>query len=124
MTLMTDEITTKIIDEIAKRFDGAYSIAAESMSQYVQTKIVDSWRCLVMVGIAIILCTVPSVFLFRKTRTLHKTNDEDWGFFLFCTIVLTGITAIFITIFIFSAFSTYNWITFPQGMLVHEILGR
>ncbi len=39
---MTDEITTKIIDEIAKRFDGAYNIAAESMSQYVQTKIVDS----------------------------------------------------------------------------------
>ena len=51
---MTDEITSKIIDEIAKRFDGAYSIAAESMSQYVQTKIVDSWCCLVMVGIAII----------------------------------------------------------------------
>ena len=121
MTLMTDEITTKIIDEIAKRFDGAYSIAAESMSQYVQAKIVDSWRCLVMVGIAIILCTVLSVIALRIG---NKSHDGDEGFFFAAFVFLAGIAGIFIAVFIFSAFDTYNWITFPQGMLIHEILGR
>lgn len=118
---MTDEITSKIIDEIAKRFDGAYSIAAESMSQYVQTKIVDSWCCLVMVGIAIILCAVLSVIALRIG---NKTDYRDQGFFFAASVFLAGVAGIFIEVFIFSAFNTYNWITFPQGMLIHEILGR
>ena len=119
---MTDEITSKIIEEIAKRFNGAYSIAAESMSQYVQTKIVDSWRCLVMVGIAIILCTVLSIIVLLIGRKATCYNDED--FFFAASVFLAGIAGIFIAVFIFSAFDTYNWITFPQGMLIHEILGR
>lgn len=118
---MTDEITTKIIDEIAKRFDGAYNIAAESMSQYVQTKIVDSWRCLVMVGIAIILCTILSIIALRIG---NKADYSDQGFFFTASAFLAGVAGIFIAVFIFSAFSTYNWITFPQGMLVHEILRK
>ena len=118
---MTDEITSKIIDEITKRFDGAYSIAAESMSQYVQTKIVDSWCCLVMVGIAIILCAVLSVIALRIG---NKADYGDQGFFFAASAFLAGVAGIFIAVFIFSAFNTYNWITFPQGMLVHEILGR
>lgn len=122
MTLMTDEITTKIIDEIAKRFDGAYSIAAESMSQYVQTKIVDSWRCLVMVGIAIILCTVLSIIALSIGRKATYCDDRD--FFFTASAFLAGVAGIFIAVFIFSAFDTYNWITFPQGMLIHNILGR
>lgn len=118
---MTDEITTKIIDEIAKRFDVAYNIAAESMSQYVQTKIVDSWCCLVMIGIAIILCTVLSVIALRMG---NKADYGDQGFFFAASVFLACIAGIFIAVFIFSAFSTYNWMTYPQGMLVHEILGR
>ena len=77
---MTDEITSKIIDEIAKRFDGAYSIAAESMSQYVQTKIVDSWRWLVMVGIAIILCAVLSIITLSIGRKATYCDDRDFFF--------------------------------------------
>lgn len=122
MTLMTDEITTKIIDEIAKRFDGAYSIAAESMSQYVQTKIVDSGRWLVMFGIAIILCTVLSIIVLSIGRKTTYCDDRD--FFFAASAFLAVIAGIFIAVFIFSAFDTYNWITFPQGMLIHEILGR
>lgn len=118
---MTDEITTKIIDEIAKRFGGAYSIAAESMSQYVQTKIVNSWCSLVMVGIAIILCVVLSIIALRIS---NKADYGDQGFFFATSAFLAGVAGIFIAVFIFSAFNTYNWITFPQGMLVHEILGR
>ena len=118
---MTDEITAKIIEEIAKRFDGAYSIAAESMSQYVQTKIVDSWCSLVMVGIAIILCVVLSIIALRIS---NKACRGDWDFFFATSVFLAGIAGIFIAVFIFSAFDTYNWITFPQGMLIHEILGR
>ena len=119
---MTDEITTKIIDEIAKRFDGAYSIAAESMSQYVQTKIVDSWRCLVMIGIAIILCAVLSIIALHIGRKATYCDDRD--FFFAASVFLAGVAGIFIAVFIFSAFDTYNWITFPQGMLVHEILRK
>ncbi|MFC2628945.1 MAG: hypothetical protein ACFNX8_00880 [Lancefieldella rimae] len=119
---MTDEITSKIIEEIAKRFDGAYSIAAESMSQYVQTKIVDSWRWLIIVGIAIILCTVLSIIALRIGRKATCYNDED--FFFTASVFLAGIAGIFIAVFIFTAFDTYNWITFPQGMLIHEILRR
>lgn len=122
MTLMTDEITTKIIDEIAKRFDGAYSIAAESMSQYVQTKIVDSWRWLVMFGIAIILCTVLSIIALSIGRKATYCDDRD--FFFAASAFLASGAGIFIAVFIFSAFDTYNWITFPQGMLIHNILGR
>ena len=118
---MTDEITTKIIDEIAKRFGGAYSIAAESMSQYVQTKIVDSWCCLVMIGIAIILCAVLSIIALRIG---NKADYSDQGFFFTASVFLACIAGIFIAVFIFSAFDTYNWITFPQGMLIHEILGK
>ena len=118
---MTDEITTKIIEEIAKHFDGAYNIAAESMSQYVQTKIVDSWCCLVMVGIAIILCTVLSIIVLRIGNKSHDGNED---FFFAASAFLACIAGIFIAVFIFSAFDTYNWMAFPQGMLVHEILGR
>lgn len=119
---MTDEITSKIIEEIAKRFDGAYSIAAESMSQYVQTKIVDSWCWLVMFGIAIILCTVLSIIALLIGRKATCYNDED--FFFSASVFLACVAGLFIAVFIFSAFNTYNWIAFPQGMLVHEILGR
>lgn len=119
---MADEITSKIIEEIAKRFDGAYSIAAESMPQYVQTKIVDSWRCLVMVGIAIILCTVLSIIAFSIGRKATYCDDRD--FFFAASAFLAGVAGIFIAVFIFSAFDTYNWITFPQGMLIHNIIGR
>lgn len=118
---MTDEITTKIIDEIAKRFDGAYSIAAESMSQYVQTKIVDSWRWLVMFGIAIILCAVLSIIVLRIGNKAYYGKQDS---FFAASAFLACVAGLFIAVFIFSAFSTYNWITFPQGMLVHEILGR
>lgn len=118
---MTDEITSKIIEEIAKRFDGAYSIAAESMSQYVQTKIVDSWCCLVMVGIAIILCAVLSIIALRMG---NKAYGDDRNFFFTASTLLACATGLFIAIFIFSVFNTYNWTTYPQGMLVHKILGR
>ena len=118
---MTDEITAKIIDEIAKRFDGAYDIAAESMSQYIQTKIVDSWCSLVMVGIAIILCVVLSIIALRMG---NKEYHGDQGFFYAASAFLACVAGLFIAVFIFSAFNTYNWTAFPQGMLVHEILGR
>lgn len=101
---MTDEITTKIIDEIAKRFDGAYSIAAESMSQYVQTN------------------TVLSIIALSIGRKATYCDDRD--FFFAASAFLAGVAGTFIAVFIFSAFDTYNWITFPQGMLIHNILGR
>lgn len=116
---MSDEMLTKVIDELSKRLGTAYDITASAIEQYTQLRAMQSIYKVAVLSVLLIILLVVIALLIYAYRHADFYQEED----LFTAVVITGFVTIgvLIVLLIFVN-SALGWCLHPQGMLVQEIM--
>ena len=116
---MSDQMLTKVIDELSKRLGTAYDITASAIEQYTQLRAMQSIYAVVVLGVLLIISLVVIALLIYAYRHADFYQEEN----LFTAAVIAGFVTIGVLIvFLIFANSTLGWCLHPQGMLVQEII--
>lgn len=116
---MSDEMLTKIIDELSKRLGIAYDITASAIEQYTQLRAMQSIYAVIVLSVLLIILLVVFALLIYAYRHADSYYEEG-----FCTAaVIAGFVTIGILIvLLIFACAALGWYLHPQGMLVQEII--
>ena len=116
---MSDEMLTKVIDELSKRLGTAYDITASAIEQYTQLRAVQSIYFVVVLGVLLAAFVVALVLLVHLYKRGNWAQQE-------CLVIAMAITVAavicLLVALLISANSTLGWCLHPQGMLVQEII--
>ena len=116
---MSDQMLTKVIDELSKRLGTAYDITASAIEQYTQLRAMQSIYAVAVLSVLLIISLVVVSLLIYAYRHADFYQKED----LSTAAVIAGFVTIGVLIvFLIFANSAFGWCLHPQGMLVQEII--
>lgn len=116
---MSDEMLTKIIDELSKRLGIAYDITASTIEQYTQLRAMQSVYLVVVLGV-LLVALIAALVLFA--RLYSRGNDaQQECLAIAMAITVAAVICLLVALLIF-ANSALSWCLHPQGMLVQEIM--
>lgn len=116
---MSDQMLTKVIDELSKRLGTAYDITASAIEQYAQLRVMQSIYAVVVFGVLLAAFVVALVLLAHLYRRGSRAQRECLGVAIAFSVI--AVIFLFVPLLIF-ANSALGWCLHPQGMLVQEIL--
>ena len=116
---MSDQMLTKVIDELSKRLGTAYDITASAIEQYTQLRAMQSIYAVVVFGVLLVLSVVVLALLIYAYR--HADSYYKDGFFTVAVIASFVTIGVLIVLLIFAC-AALGWCLHPQGMLVQEII--
>ncbi|WP_273060736.1 hypothetical protein [Lancefieldella rimae] len=115
---MSDQMLTKIIDELSKRLGTAYDITASAIEQYTQLRAMQSIYITVMFGILLIVALIVFVVLVSSRIRNGDPGDSKQ----FAAAFVATIAVILLIVLVIMVFQLLGWCLHPQGMLVQEII--
>ena len=116
---MSDEMLTKVIDELSKRLGTAYDITASAIEQYTQLRAMQSVYLVVVLGV-LLVALIAALVLFA--RLYSRGNDaQQECLAIAMAITVAAVICLLVALLIF-ANSALGWCLHPQGMLVQEII--
>ena len=116
---MSDEMLTKIIDELSKRLGTAYGITASAIEQYTQLRAMQSICAVVVLGVPLVTLIAALVLFVRLYRRGSWAERERLAVAIAFSVMV--VIFLFVPVLIFVN-STLGWCLHPQGMLVQEII--
>ena len=116
---MSDQMLTKVIDELSKRLGTAYDITASAIEQYAQLRVMQSIYAVVVFGVLLAAFVVALVLLAHLYKRCSRPQRECLAVAIAFSVVAVILVLIPLLIF---ANSTLGWCLYPQGMLVQEII--
>jgi hypothetical protein len=116
---MSDEMLTKVIDELSKRLGTAYGITASAIEQYTQLKAMQSIYLVVVFSILLAAFVVALVLLAHLYKRGNRAQRECLAIAIAFSVVAVILVLISLLIFVNS---TLGWCLHPQGMLVQKII--
>lgn len=115
---MSDEMLTKVIDELSKRLGTAYDITASAIEQYTQLRTMQSVYITVMFGILLIVALI--VFSVLVSSRIRNGDPDDSKQFV--AAFVATIAVILLIVLVIMVFQLLGWCLHPQGMFVQEII--
>ena len=116
---MSDEMLTKVIDELSKRLGTAYDITASAIEQYTQLRAMQSIYFVVALGV-LLVALIAALVLFA--RLYSRGNDAQQECLVIAmAITVAAVICLLVALLIF-ANSALSWCLHPQGMFVQEII--
>lgn len=116
---MSDQMLTKVIDELSKRLGTAYDITASAIEQYTQLRAMQSVYLVVVFGVLLVAFVVALVlfaYLYRRGSWAERE-------FLAVAIAFSVVVVIFLFVpLLIFVNSALGWCLHPQGMLIQEII--
>ena len=116
---MSDQMLTKVIDELSKRLGTAYGITASAIEQYTQLRAMQSIYAVVVFGVLLAAFVVALVLLAHLYKRCSRPQRECLAVAIAFSVV--AVILVLIPLLIFTN-STLGWCLYPQGMLVQEII--
>ena len=116
---MSDEMLTKIIDELSKRLGTAYDITASAIEQYTQLRAMQSIYAVIVLSVLLIISLVVLALLIYAYRHADLYNEE---FFSTAAVIAGFVTIGVLIVLLIFACAALGWCLHPQGMLVQEII--
>lgn len=116
---MSDQMLTKVIDELSKRLGTAYDITASAIEHYAQLRVMQSIYAVVVFGVLLAAFVVALVLLAHLYKRCSRPQRECLAIAI--AITLAVVICLLLALLIF-ANSALGWCLYPQGMLVQEII--
>lgn len=116
---MSDQMLTKVIDELSKRLGIAYDITASAIEQYAQLRVMQSIYAVVVFGV-LLVALIAALVLFA--RLYSRGNDVQQECLTIAMAITMAVVICLLMALLIYINSVLGWCLHPQGMLVKEII--